>query len=749
MGSPDPRTRDPSGARSGVPALSSALDCPPRLGLRGDLERGRQTLSGQDATPEASPRPAKRPLRIALIGCGRISTVHLETLKALPDLSVVAVCDLQRELAEHCAAAHGIPRSYRDATELMEKEQPDVVHLLTPPRSHLSLAQIVLARRAHLYVEKPLASTEAEARRIVQLARETGVHVCPGHNRLFDPVVLEVRRLVQAGAVGRVVSVRAEQGFAYESIARSLRMPWSYTYEWGIFENLMPHPLYLALHFLDEPGEPLVYGYSTERIREARFEEIRVLIPSPASVAEVSLSLTGRPERNRLYILGTQGALDADLLASTLVRYRVRPLPSFADRFLGTVGAASQLAAGAVGNVLRFAVGRQRRYPGVRALIRAFYASLHEGHPPPVSLEAAVRTVAQMERIRTALEQSGRGRRIVVARPSPRPPEVLITGATGFLGERLARALTAQGVAARAIARTLGRAQPMEGLEWVQGDLTTAGDLARALRGVRTVFHCAALVDVPGSLEDYRRVNVRGTLELLRAAAAEGVETFLHVSSIGVYGLPQRPGMDVHEDAPLDPRSSERGAYTQSKVEAEHEVSRFVRENPRPRVIVLRPGTLYGPGAPCPGGRWMLGKMGRLWLVAGPGRLRLPLAYVDNVVDAMIAAWRSAASSGTIFNIVDDPDLTQRHFASVLRQRTRDRVRVVFVPPLWLTAASIGLDTLLWLRRGRGGTVRYRIRRTLADMRFPCLPARNELGWTPRVSLEEGIERTVRSCDII
>ncbi|HEX2250440.1 MAG TPA: Gfo/Idh/MocA family oxidoreductase, partial [Gemmatimonadales bacterium] len=188
--------------------------------------------------------PEQKPLRVALIGCGRISTYHLQALADIPGVDVVAVGDLDEAAARECATRSGVRGCYTDMEAMLREQRPDVVHILTPPSSHLALARIAARYGAHLYIEKPLATTEEEAQLILESAREAGVQVCPGHSRLFDPVFLEACRRIQVGDIGRVISVRAEQGFTYEAAARSKRIPWSYGYDWGTFHNLICHPLY-------------------------------------------------------------------------------------------------------------------------------------------------------------------------------------------------------------------------------------------------------------------------------------------------------------------------------------------------------------------------------------------------------------------------------------------------------------------------------------------------------------------------
>src|SRR5690349_19600877 len=113
-------------------------------------------------------------LRVALVGCGRISVYHLAALAALERVDVVAVCDLNERAARETATRHGIRGCYSDVETMLGETHPDVVHLLTPPQSHLALARLVTRHRAHLYIEKPMGASEADARAIADLAREAG-----------------------------------------------------------------------------------------------------------------------------------------------------------------------------------------------------------------------------------------------------------------------------------------------------------------------------------------------------------------------------------------------------------------------------------------------------------------------------------------------------------------------------------------------------------------------------------------------
>ncbi len=681
-------------------------------------------------------------VRVALIGCGRISTHHITALKALSTVEIVAVCDLDERRARQVATQHAIPRCYSDAETMMLESRPQVVHLLTPPATHLPLARVVLKHRAHMYVEKPFAASEADARAILDLAREAGAQVCPGHSRLYDPVFVEACRRIDAGEIGQVISVRAEQGFTYESIARSAVIPWSYSYDWGTFDNLMCHPLYLVSHFLSEPGRPQVVGWNLGTVREAGVEEIRVLIPSTTGIGEVSLSLCSAPEVNRIEITGTKGRVTADWQTLTVLTNTKGRLPSAAARIVSNFVTALNLTRSGIATLTGVATGKVKRYAGLRSTIERFYGSLLTGEPSPVASEDGVLNARLMDQIRDACELVRKQRPQLNARQE-KQPKVLVTGASGFLGGRLVEVLSEQGTPVRGATRLVSRARQLPGVEWVQCDLAAEENLRIALRNIETVFHCAALCGAPGSLEEFEDANLRGTLRLVRLAADAGVKTFVYVSSMSVYAAPNGGGPTLDESAPYDGRAAERGAYTRSKLAADAALLEYARRELSPRIIVLRPGTMYGPGAQLPVGRLQLPFSQDRPIVVGSRRVPAGLVYVDNVVDAMLAAARSGVPTGSVYNLVDSADCDQDEVARTLHDVTGGRIRPMFAPYPLVWAAMLGLDLLTLLRQGQLGTARYRLERTLATMRFECEAARRELGWRPRVTLSQGLARAL------
>jgi nucleoside-diphosphate-sugar epimerase/predicted dehydrogenase len=606
------------------------------------------------------------------------------------------------------------------------------------------LARIATKYRAHLYIEKPLASNRADAEAIAELAREAGVQVCPGHSRLFDPVFVEACRRIRSGDIGRVISVRAEQGFTYEASARSTVIPWSYTYDWGTFDNLICHPLYLACHFLTDPGEPQVAGHNLGLVREAGLEEIRVLLPSSSGIGEVSLSLCSSPEVNRMEIVGTKGRITADWQTMTVLTFGSSGLPSALARFTANFATAWDLARAGFHTLFGIASGKVKRYQGLRALIERFYHSVREGSVPPVPLEQGLLNIRLMDQIKEACRAVQKQRSLAPVGNDAGRPRILVTGATGFLGGRLVEILSEEGVPARAATRLVSRARALPGIEWAQCDLAREEQLLAALCDVDTVFHCAALCGAPGTLREFEAANVEGTLRLLRLAGQAGVKTFVHVSSMSVYGAPKDSSTILDENSPFDERAAERGAYTRSKLAADRAVLDYARRHRWPRVVVLRPGTIYGPGAKLPVGRFQLPSSSQRPLIAGSPRIPAGLVYVDDVVQAMLAAARTPVPGGSVYNLTDSPELDQAELARILHQVSGGQIRPRFAPYPLVWAAMLAVDLISLLRNRKLGTARYRLKRTLAPMRFDCAAAKRDLDWEPRVSLAEGLTRVMK-----
>src|SRR5271155_6250151 len=125
-------------------------------------------------------------LKVAIVGCGKIADGHVAEILKMPEVArVVGVCDLELIMAEQVALRYGIARFYDRFDRMLETERPDVVHITTPPQSHLSLALAAIDAGCHVYVEKPFTLDAADAEKLLERAGRAGRKVTIGYSYLF------------------------------------------------------------------------------------------------------------------------------------------------------------------------------------------------------------------------------------------------------------------------------------------------------------------------------------------------------------------------------------------------------------------------------------------------------------------------------------------------------------------------------------------------------------------------------------
>jgi acetylornithine/succinyldiaminopimelate/putrescine aminotransferase/nucleoside-diphosphate-sugar epimerase len=323
----------------------------------------------------------------------------------------------------------------------------------------------------------------------------------------------------------------------------------------------------------------------------------------------------------------------------------------------------------------------------------------------------------------------------------------LVTGASGFIGGRLAQRLVADGHQVRCLVRASSDATQLErlGVEIAVGDLGSERSLARAVEGCNYVFHCGALVSDWATMQEITQTNVHGTRSLLEAAAGASVERFVHFSTTDVYGHPNANGAPTEE---MHAASGFSNWYAQSKLLAEAEVRRAEAERSL-QAVILRPATVYGPGS-----REVVGEIARAirsrqMLLVGGGRAVAGLCYVDNLIDAAVLALHHEAAPGQAFNVSDGLDVTWRQFTDGLAEGL-GCAKVRWSVPYW-AASGVGFSLehgYRLLRRTTGLSAppllsRQAVQVLGRNQDFSNRRARETLGWEPRVDYATGMRETV------
>jgi nucleoside-diphosphate-sugar epimerase len=317
----------------------------------------------------------------------------------------------------------------------------------------------------------------------------------------------------------------------------------------------------------------------------------------------------------------------------------------------------------------------------------------------------------------------------------------LVTGASGFLGGHLAEMLVGQGEEVFVLVRSSSSTGHLSRLPVrpILGDLSEPESLRRAVEPVTRIFHCAACSTDWAPVQTFFAANVTGTENLLAAARyAPRLERFVHVSTTDVYGYPSVPcdetGPTVDAGLP----------YNQTKRLGELAVSEAYRSGSLPTTI-LRPATIYGPrGADFTREIATLLRY-RLMATINGGAARGGFAYVQNVANAMIKASVTPAALGQTYNLADATDATWidylKLFASGLGY-PEPWIDLSFENATSLAKFFEGIHSLLRLP-GRPLLTRHAVKLLGIDQEFPVDKARQDFEFSPAVSLEEGIARSV------
>jgi nucleoside-diphosphate-sugar epimerase len=305
---------------------------------------------------------------------------------------------------------------------------------------------------------------------------------------------------------------------------------------------------------------------------------------------------------------------------------------------------------------------------------------------------------------------------------------ILVTGATGFVGKCLTERLCADGGRVTAAVRTPTDSLPGTARTVAVGDIAQNTDWQEALAGIDVVVHLAARVHVlkdnaTDSLEDFRRTNVAGTKRLAEQAAEAGVRRFIFLSSVKVNGEgADSPYSEFDPPAPLDP-------YSVSKQEAE-EALRCIAAESTMEISIIRPPLVYGPGV---GANFLrlchLVRRGIPLPIAGINNLR-SMIYVENLADIITVCIAHPNAAGKTYLVSDgedvsSPDLIRRVSAALKRP-----------------ARLLSFPASLLLLSGRLFGMSSEVGRLVGSLQVNSSKVRNELGWKPPFTMEQGLRKT-------
>jgi nucleoside-diphosphate-sugar epimerase len=315
--------------------------------------------------------------------------------------------------------------------------------------------------------------------------------------------------------------------------------------------------------------------------------------------------------------------------------------------------------------------------------------------------------------------------------------KVLVTGSTGFTGKRLTEILLQKGYDVRVIIRDRSRFKIPENdkVEIVVGDLNNMSDVDNAVKDIQLIFHVAALYRTAGAEpQEYWDTHVKATENLLNSAHRNGVKKFIHTSTVGIHGHIEDPPADENY------RFKPGDIYQLTKLEGEKKAKEFHDKTGLP-LVIIRPSAIYGPGD------MRLLKLFKIAskkysIILGSGEIFYHMVYVDDLANGFILAAESNISNGEAFIIGGDGYISLNNMIALISQILKKESKIIHLPvrPFQILGSlcekvciPLGINPPIYRRRVDFFT---------KSRAFDISKAKKMLGYSPNVTLEEGLKRT-------
>jgi predicted dehydrogenase len=370
-------------------------------------------------------------IRVALVGCGKIADSHAEQIRRIGGALIVGVSDREELMAEQFCERFAVHRRYTNIDALIRDARPDVIHITTPPQSHYALTKTCLERGCHVYVEKPFTVYAWQAEELLELAESNGLKLVVGHDAQFSPAAVRMRALIEAGYLGGP-PVHIESyycytfGDAYGAALLGDRTHWIRSLPGQLLQNVVSHAVNSVAEFVttDDP-DVVAMGFSSPFLRSIGagdvVDELRVIIRDRSGpTAYVTFSSQMRPALHAVRVYGPKNGLFVDDDKQLVLKLKGTPYVSYVEKFIPPLELAAQCVGNTAFNIGRFLRRDFHMKSGLKTLIEAFYSSIVQSTPGPVSRRQVLVTSRIVE---SAIRQvyGDRVFRDAAMAPSPEP----------------------------------------------------------------------------------------------------------------------------------------------------------------------------------------------------------------------------------------------------------------------------------------------------------------------------------------
>lgn len=327
-------------------------------------------------------------IKAAVIGVGAMGRHHARVYNELDEVELVAVADADGDRAKEIAHRYKI-RPYADHREMLEKEMPDLVSVAVPTQLHHQVALYVIERGVHLMVEKPIASTVEEAKDIIRRADERGLKLAVGHVERFNPAVIELKRRLERGELGRVFLAHVRRLGPFPERVRDM----------GVVIDLATHDLDVICYLLNSEVER-VYAETMRQIH-TEYEDLLsgLLRFRNGAIGVLDVNRLTPTKIRELTLTGEKGMFVVNYLTQDLYFYE-NEYAAGSWESLGVFKGVGE------GNMIRLRI--EKKEP-LRAELESFVHVIINDGRPLVSGEDGLRALVLAKQ----LVESGQSRKVI------------------------------------------------------------------------------------------------------------------------------------------------------------------------------------------------------------------------------------------------------------------------------------------------------------------------------------------------
>ncbi len=326
--------------------------------------------------------------KVAVIGVGSMGLNHARIYAELPNVELVGVADNQHELAATCAKKYNT-RAYADHQKLLDIEKPEAVSISVPTSQHEQIAADALKAGAHVLVEKPIAASLDEAKRLIETARQADRQLMVGHIIRFNPAIQALKEQIQADKAGRIIQIFCRRAGPFPARIRDV----------GVVVDLAPHDIDI-MRFLTDEDPVRVFAETEQHVHTEHEDLIFAILRFPNQIiGALEINWLTPTKVREILVLGERGLFRVDDLLQDLYFYENSQFKAEIYSPLRAIKGVSE------GSMTRFALNRVEP---LRAELEAFITAIRENKPVPVTGEDGMAAL----RLALALVESGKNHQV-------------------------------------------------------------------------------------------------------------------------------------------------------------------------------------------------------------------------------------------------------------------------------------------------------------------------------------------------